>query len=114
MEKKEIVREGRTFWTGLVEEFERTEGLSQLQFARLHGVKCSTFRHWLYTLRKERRSEQGEMVPVRFVEITPRELPGTLPKPSAAIVELGGLRLILETLPDPAWLAELAFLSKGR
>lgn len=94
---------GRTFWTPLVDEFERSSGITQAAFAREYGIKAGTFRKWLYQLRAERKVTQ-DTPSVRFVEVD------TAPAPSrpTAVLELGGLRLELDALPEPAWLAELA------
>ncbi len=50
-----FVRRGREFWSGLVEEFDR-EGAAEghEEFATRHGVRCDTFRRWLYLLRAEK------------------------------------------------------------
>lgn len=49
---------GRTFWTPLVDEFERSSGITQAAFARQYGIKAGTFRKWLYQLRAERKTTQ--------------------------------------------------------
>jgi transposase-like protein len=93
---------GRTFWTPLVDEFERTDGITQAAFARQYGIKAGTFRKWLYQLRAERKATQ-DTPPVRFVEVDTAAAPA---RPTA-VLEMGALRLELEALPEPAWLAEL-------
>ena len=54
---------GRTFWTPLVDEFERTDGITQAVSARQHSIKADTYRN-----RAERKSTQ-DTPPVSFVEV---------------------------------------------
>lgn len=54
-----VVRRGREFWSGLVEEFEKGGAAERHEeFAGRHGVLCDTFRRWLYLLRAEKRGRR--------------------------------------------------------
>src|SRR5882762_9113134 len=58
---KKIIRRGRDFWTGLVEEFEVAGAVERHEeFAARHGVLCDTFRRWLYLLRSEKRGRRWQ------------------------------------------------------
>jgi len=54
-----VVRRGREFWAELVEEFEGGDAVERHQeFADRSGVRCDTFRRWLYLLRAEKRGQR--------------------------------------------------------
>ena len=99
---------GRTFWTPVVAEFEQTSGLTQAAFARTKGVHPGTLGKWIYKLRDERRKATSSL-PVRFVEVEPPPCADT----AQVRLEVGGVRLHLDRLPEPAWLAELVRQSQG-
>ena len=109
-QRKESQERNRRFWRPLVEKFESSEGLTQKEFAQHHGLKVTTFRYWLYQLRKEKSQDGEKPVPVRFVEleVEPPDVAGV-----NAVVDLGAVQMHLDTLPDPRWLAELAACVKG-
>lgn len=101
-------KRGRSFWTPLVAEYEQTSGVTQAVFAERHGVRADTFRKWLYKVRNERKS-QAQIVPPRFVEIESTPVVPT----QQTVIELGQVRVCIEGLPDPAWLAEFARHAQG-
>lgn len=96
-------KRGRSFWTPLVLEYEQASGVTQAAFADKHGVRADTFRKWLYQIRKERKAP-SENLPVRFVEVEPTPFA----HPEQVVVEVGQVRVEVDSLPDPGWLAELA------
>lgn len=101
-------RRGRAFWMPLVAQFEQAGGVTQAAFAQEHGVHRGTFRKWLYKIRHERKSQAHHVAP-RFIEIESTPI-----RPAQrVVVELGPVRLCLEELPDPAWLAELSRRVQG-
>jgi hypothetical protein len=52
-------RRGREFWKTLVNEFDGAGTKEAHQaFADRHGVRCDTFRRWLYLLRSEKRGRR--------------------------------------------------------
>src|SRR3954463_14823319 len=61
-------RRGREFWARLINEFEAGGGKEEHRtFADRHGVRCESFRGWLYRLRAEtrgRRRPSGRAVAV--------------------------------------------------
>ena len=90
----------KEYWMQMVAEFEGS-GLTQQVFAEQRQVKLSTFRRWLYL---SRRSETPK---VQFVEVTSKSL--TFSSPSLLKIHLdAGFVLEFETLPPPAYLAELS------
>jgi hypothetical protein len=96
-------KRGRSFWTPLVLEYEQTSGVTQAAFADGHGVRPESFRKWLYKIRNEHEAQpRGE--PIRFVEV--EAVP--LGRASQVVVEIGDVRVHLDRLPGPVWLAELA------
>jgi hypothetical protein len=77
-------RRGREYWTRLIGEFEAGGGREEhRRFADRHGVRCESFRRWLYRLRSE---AQGRRRPRR---------PGGAPvvTPTWQLVEIQGRRL---------------------
>lgn len=66
-------------------------------------MKPDTFRKWLYQLRKERET-LSENLPIRFVEVEPTPVV----RSEKVVVEVGQVRVQVDGLPEPAWLAELA------
>ena len=93
---------GRAYWTPIVEAFLDEPDISQREFCRNRGVSYRNFGRWLRKLRAER--EKPGSLERQFVEV---ELPSP---PSAPLVrvQLGRVTVDFETLPPPAWIAELA------
>jgi hypothetical protein len=93
---------GRAYWAPLVEAYHSHPEVSQREFCRRRGISYRNFGRWLRKLRAER--DQPGSVERRFVEI---ELPA---QPTAPLVrvQLGRVTVDFETLPPPAWIAELA------
>ena len=84
----------------LVEEFERA-GLTQRDFAALHGVNVGTFRSWLYKLRREGRPAAG----LTEVSVVSAEVESE----AACRLELpGGMVVSFSSAPSPYWLADLS------
>lgn len=112
MAKKSSKKKGRQFWTSQVERFEQMDGVTQKEFARQHGLVYGTFRHWIYQLRAERAKAEAktQMTTAQFVEVDHRSLGAP---DRATVVEVGDIRLHLDGLPEPQWLAELAARLKG-
>lgn len=93
---------GRTDWEPIIEEYLAAPTSTHREFTEPRGLKLRTFRRWLRKLRRER---EGAVVKRRseFVEVE-------LPTSSAPLVRvaLGDVSVEFETLPPPAWVAELA------
>lgn len=95
-------------------EFERS-GMSGAAFARLVGVKYSTFAHWVKQWRKRKQNDSGGVTPVRWLEAEMETGPGEPPPGRLAkgsskglLVELsGGSRLWVETPMQVRLAAEL-------
>lgn len=86
---------------GLVEEFEHA-GLTQRDFAALHGVNVGTFRSWLYKLRREAGPRAAGLTEVSVVS-------AAVDSESGCRVELpGGMVLRFSSAPSPYWLADLS------
>ena len=74
---------------------------TQEAFAARHGLKVATLQSWLYRPDRKRRRRPS----VRFVEVAARGLPDRAP----VVLRVGNdVVLELDTLPPPAYLAELA------
>lgn len=99
---------GRAFWTPLLAEFEQASGLTQAEFAKDKGVHPGTLGKWIYKLRDERRKAAANL-PVRFVEVEP---PSVAHSPEVTL-EIADVRLRLDKLPEPGWLAELVHQTRG-
>ena len=97
-------RRGREFWQRLFDEYERRpKGLTQAEFARKHGVNLGTLQSWLYRLRRDQKA-------MARVESTPRFIEIEAPVAPLVRVRVGAVCVDFETLPPPAWVAELASL----
>ncbi len=100
--------------TAMMVEFERS-GMSGAAFARLVGVKYSTFAHWVKQWRKHKQDDSGEVTPVRWLEAEIKTGPSEPPPERLAkgsstglLVELsGGSRLWVETAMQVHLAAEL-------
>ncbi len=94
----------REFWQRVVEEVEAGRGTHR-EIAKRHGVSVSALQHWLYRLRRERRSGDGvrgkvEVLPVRVVEALPAR--GWL-----AELEVGELKLRFGESASPSYVADV-------
>lgn len=99
-------RRNRAEWEQLVDEFE-TSYESAPSFARSHQLRVSTFRSWLYRIRRER--EQPPDHDVAFVEVVPHDVAQGVARSNVVRLELpGGCTLVLDSLPPPAYLAEIS------
>jgi hypothetical protein len=96
-------RQGREFWTKVVDEYEATSGETHAEFAARHRVGKATFERWLYLLRGER----SELTADSHVRLLPVEVAvGHCDQP--VLVEVGGgvgLRVAVGT--DPSYVAAL-------
>lgn len=91
--------------TKLVARFEAS-GLTQREFSDRNGVTMSALQYWLRKARSGGEGERTAEEQFRFVEVIGEE---TKEAPARGIsMELGGLRLRFETLPSPAYLAQVA------
>ena len=95
-------RRGREFWQRLVDEYERRpKGVTQVEFASKHGVNLGTLQSWLYRLRRDQSAMTRHKPAPRFIEIE-------TPVAPLVRVRVGAVCVDFETLPPPAWVAELA------
>ncbi len=113
------IRRGREFWTALVKEFEgdgAREG--HQEFADRHGVRCDTFRRWLYLLRAEtrghrwraaKRSRKATAIALPLIEVHPAqaadgrfeiELRGDILVRVPAMFDVDALRRLLGIFDD--------------
>jgi hypothetical protein len=96
-------RQGREFWTKVVDEYEGTSGETHADFAARHRVGKATFERWLYLLRGE-RSELAADSQVRLLPVQVAVGHGD----QHVLVEVGGgvgLRVAVGT--DPGYVAAL-------
>lgn len=80
-------RHGRRFWTELVAKFEDAGAVEKHEeFAARHGIRCDTFRRWLYLLRAEKRGRRWR----------PRGRRGTADAPPIAmpLVEVAATQMV--------------------
>jgi transposase len=89
-------RENRTTWLKRIERW-RDSGLTAKEFAREIGVNENTLKNWGWRVAADERAaakagatKQGEIEPLRFVEVTtPAEpSPATMPLSTAEKLEL--------------------------
>jgi hypothetical protein len=97
----------RTYWRGVVAEFERSDQ-TQEAFARSRRLKVCTFRNWVYRVRAERKkrdSSRARLVEVKVAD--PRNDAGRPLVPSAVvrIRACNGVTLEFNDVPTPSYLA---------
>jgi hypothetical protein len=74
-------RRGREFWTPLINEFEAGGGSEEYRgFADRHGVRCGSFRGWLYKLRSETQGRRRPRPSGRAAAVTAPWLLCLLPR----------------------------------
>jgi transposase-like protein len=99
-------RHSREYWERLVELFEQGDETTTT-FANAHRVRVSTFRSWLYRIRRER--EEAVPPAMAFVEVVPLDPPADPVPGSCVWLELpGGCAVHLAELPAPEYLAALS------
>jgi hypothetical protein len=118
------------FWYALIEHFE-TSGMTQPEFASLHGLPIGAFQSWLYRIRKERKKQKSS-APMRFMEVSAQTAlttpPPTSPtavdavnlerdqatQTSALVLQLrDGIALHFDSLPPAHYLAEFVSTLQG-
>jgi hypothetical protein len=96
-------RQGRKFWTKVVDEYEATSGETHAEFAARHRVGKATFERWLYVLRGER----SKLAADSHVHLLPVQV-AVGHGEQHVLVEVGdglGLRVTVGT--DPGYVAAL-------
>ena len=92
-------------WTQLIDSFYQSN-LTQKQFAQKHGLNIYTFKGRLY----RSRSSDRQNLPAPFVSLQIKDEPS----PQAFLtLKVQDLELHFTSLPDPQWLAQLAFYTRG-
>lgn len=101
-------KRSRSFWEGLIAEFEAGPPVTHREFCLARQVRLSRFRHWLYRVRREQRDNLVHAEGVRFIELVEAPTPTPSPTPSEPIrVCVGGLVIETQSLPSPEWIAEV-------
>ena len=95
---------GRSWWSAQIEA-QAASGLTQTQFCAQQGLALSTFSHWKHRLRDEDEPSHT-VVAVRAPSFIEVELPSNS-VPVARVI-LGSVTVEFESVPPPAWVAELA------
>jgi hypothetical protein len=100
-------------WERLLAEW-RKSGQTQSGFARAHGVNPRTFQGRVYRSRKQRGMGPKELIPSKYVEVTPA-------MPDAAIsqeknrITMSNLSIEFSSVSDTKWVLEiLSSLGHGR
>lgn len=99
---------GKSWWAAQIAAFERS-GLSQRAFCETRGLSKSTFAKW-------RRRVQADATALAVADERPQFVELELPAVAAPLVRvsIGRLHVDFETLPPPAWVAELAACEASR
>lgn len=71
------------FWYDLIAHFE-TSGMTQPEFASLHGLPIGAFQSWLYRIRKERKKQKSS-APMRFMEVNAQTALSTQSQANSAL-----------------------------
>jgi len=95
------VRKGRAEWVRIVSVFERT-GPTQAEFCKARGLTLSTFRLWLYRLRKgQGKRQQRRPKLVELVSVPERA------DESACVLRVGACEVRFSGRPDVEYLSAL-------
>jgi len=106
-------RIGREFWTRVIEEYEsRAPEQTHWDFVEEWGLKLTTFRSWLYRLRRERETVGDELalVPIEVtgVDQTDVDVGGSAGEFSPVDAAFpGGMVVRFHAGTDPGYMAEL-------
>lgn len=104
MRKHSTRSRGQSWWAAQMKAYEQS-GMTQRTFCEEHGLAYSTFSSWRRRLSRE---NAVVLAAPRFVEIE-------IPQPAPRVrVQLGCVSVDFETLPPPAWVAELAAYEVSR
>ena len=98
---------GKSWWAAQVAA-QQASGVTQREFCASRGLSPSSFARW----KRRIRDEEAAVVVAersRFIELDVPALSTPLVR-----VNVGRLRVDFETLPPPAWVAELAAYEAAR
>jgi hypothetical protein len=99
-----------SWWSAQIGAWERS-GLTQADFCRARGLSISSFSNWRSKLLKEERHENPtEAALVRKHPTAAKFITVDIPVTPAPLVRVsvGSVTVDFDTLPPPAWVAELA------
>ncbi len=105
-------RIGREFWTRAIAEYEsRAPEQTHWDFVEEWGLKLTTFRSWLYRIRRVREAVGHELSLVP-IEVTGIDEAAVVPGSGDGFAPLdaafpGGMVLRFQAGTDPAYMAEL-------
>lgn len=105
------ISKGVQFWTEHLVGVKR-EGLSLMAYAGKHGLRIKTLYYWSSKLK---RAGGVKLAPTdsQFVALRVTQAPRVKSEPSCVLVVNSTLRLELQLLPSPQWLAALAQSLRG-
>ena len=105
---------GSEFWAGHVEAA-RQSGTTLVAYAREHGLSWHTMRNWQRKLKGQSAGvgvAQRKARPRAFVAL--KVATPAMPQSGAVTLAIGSdVRLQLNELPPPAWLAEIGLAMRG-
>jgi transposase-like protein len=105
---------GSEFWAGHVEAA-RQSGATLVAYAREHGLSSHTMRNWRRKLKAQTGgvgAARAEARPTAFVAL--KVATPALPHCGAVTLAIGSdVRLQMNELPPPAWLAEIGLAMRG-
>jgi transposase len=96
-------RQGREFWTKVVDEYETTSGETHAEFAARHRVGQATFECWLHLLRGER----SKLAAGRHVHLLPVQVAVGHSEQQVQVEVSGGSGLRVTVGTDPGYVAAL-------
>jgi len=103
---------GREFWTRVIQEYEsRRQEQTHWDFVEEWGISLTTFRSWLYRLRREQK-EVDDQVALVPVEITGLDAAAITAEPTESLAPMdaafpGGMVLRFQVGTNPGYMAEL-------
>lgn len=94
---------GRKYWAPIVAEFEkRSDG--QYEFCEVRGLSLSSFRQWLYRLRRE--GAEPSAAKAQFLPLVPAKATVSM-SDVACRLRVGNSELSFSVLPPANYIAEL-------
>lgn len=107
MARKRSKPRNASWWSAQIEAWEDS-GLTQSEFCRAHSLSIASFSNWRSKLKAEAKVTRGSSVMAKRHQ-SPQFIAVEIPTQTPLVrVSLGAITVDFDTLPPPAWVAELA------
>lgn len=104
------ISKGEAFWAEHIQKMTE-QGLSYRDYAAANGLRQGTLRHWRGLLSPRKSNEQNPGM--SFVPVKVDQAPRSPEQVACTLILSHSLQVQLESLPSPAWLADLFLKLRG-